>query len=1048
VKPLVLTLQAFGPYAKSATIDFRSLGNGGLFLIHGQTGAGKTSLLDGLSFALFGSASGSDRSPDGLRSDFAASDLPTEAVLEFSLGHEIYRATRQPNQTLKKKRGEGTTSSKSDGRLEKLNSITNQWDLVAAGAKKTDEAINSLLGMTEDQFRQVVVLPQGQFRKFLASGSDDREDLLERLFRTERYRHIGEQLEARAKKAAAEFAATRTERDALLSTLDVLDAEDLKEKISTLEAEIAAGSAGQADLERRHSLARAHFDQAREQVKLREDLVAVGGRRRALESRLPGQTDLVAKLEAHARLQPVLQADHRCSQIASDLKKLSDHRDTLHLSLPREEKTLADVQATLSALEARKPEIEAATIRRETLRHLYEQVVSLSKENQTLSNERGSLAVLETSLNGKQSALDGLKASRLSLENELKVLSAQASDEGRFTAEIELLKKRLGDADQSVRLAGNLRANLKSYAQEASALEALEKQFKQSNTALKKLKLDFHRSQASRLAAELAEGEACPVCGSLDHPKPAKKSATTVNVEQIDESEVALEALNQQRSKNESLLVRLQTEIQRTVETLKSNIPSVAENIGASQAATVAAELISKPQEAEALIMLPKAAFDQLTTDLKPLEMARATARQASQSALSTGKRLDDLSKQIRLSETDVKMTTDECVTKRALIVSTLKSVSNLEALIPIDSRDLAQVKDEGLQLKSKIELFATDLKQVGGSVDKANQVVTGLKSTIASLTQQSDSKTTDLTLAEKLRSDALKTSGFKSLDLALAAALPVDQVSILEKQRRDFDNEWAAVESRIGELEKQFSAATPITREELTKLELEFAVLDQERASLAGKGFSQKERLTSLNSAETKISVLLKRIDETEKQYAVVGRLADAAAGRAPNLSRVGFQRYVLGSRLDEVLEQASRRLFKMSRGQFSLRRANKADDKRKSAGLDLEVEDSLSGTTRPTASLSGGEGFLASLALALGLADVVQNHLGGIRLDAVFVDEGFGTLDPEALEQAMRTLTDLQAGGRIVGIISHVPELRDQISKRLLIKKSPDGSTIAWET
>jgi exonuclease SbcC len=267
-----------------------------------------------------------------------------------------------------------------------------------------------------------------------------------------------------------------------------------------------------------------------------------------------------------------------------------------------------------------------------------------------------------------------------------------------------------------------------------------------------------------------------------------------------------------------------------------------------------------------------------------------------------------------------------------------------------------------------------------------------------------------------------------------------------LEKRRRDFDTEWATIQSRLQEIEKQLSGA-PIDRTGLEKIESEFNELDQQRTSLVAKGLSQKERLASLKNSEAKIKDLQDRVTHLEKQYSVIGKLADAAAGRAPNLSRVGFQRYVLGSRLDEVLEQASRRLHTMSRGQFALRRATAVDDKRKNAGLDLVVEDSLSGTTRPTASLSGGEGFLASLALALGLADVVQNHLGGVRLDAVFVDEGFGTLDPEALEQAMRVLSDLQAGGRIVGIISHVPELRDQIATRLVIKKGLEGSTVQWE-
>ena len=188
--------------------------------------------------------------------------------------------------------------------------------------------------------------------------------------------------------------------------------------------------------------------------------------------------------------------------------------------------------------------------------------------------------------------------------------------------------------------------------------------------------------------------------------------------------------------------------------------------------------------------------------------------------------------------------------------------------------------------------------------------------------------------------------------------------------------------------------------------------------------------------------------MEKLESRHGVWGKLAAVANGHpSHNLSRVNFQRFVLATRLDEVLEQASHRLFLMSRGQFTLKRAQTLEDRRKNAGLDLEVEDSQSGSTRPTSSLSGGEGFLASLALALGLADVVQSRLGGMRLDAVFVDEGFGTLDSEALELAMKTLSELQAGGRMVGIISHVPELKDQIARRLIVRKTPIGSSVHWE-
>ena len=1034
MKPLRLQLQAFGPYAKQASIDFSELGAGGLFLIHGQTGAGKTSLLDGISFALFGTASGSDRSPDGLRSDFALSDLPTEAVLEFSLGSEVYRVTRQPNQTLKKKRGDGTTWSKSDGRLEKLNLASGLWDLIAAGDKKTDIAVISLLGMTEEQFRQVVVLPQGQFRKFLAAGSDERENLLERLFRTERYRHIGEQLELRAKKAAAEFASTRVERDALLSTLDVINADDLATKILGLDEEIAAGASGQAEFEVKHAELVRALDVARTQSKQRDELAAVASRLHALETRLPLQTALVERLEANQRSSAVLQIDARVTALEGDLHKLENDRSAAGVDLPSASNALKAALAEQAALDQLKPDIEATTLRHQGLRQIYEHVVSLKSENLQLADYHAKIGDLEKSLALKEALLSDLKKSRPLLETDVSRLTEQAAAEGTIAAQIELVKKRITDASQMVVQAENLRTNLEALARETQASADFTETLKLAATELKKAKLGFHLSQASRLAGELEDDQPCPVCGSLEHPKPAIAAKSAVSAEQVDALEVKLEAMTTQRSRLDASVVRLQTDISKTAETLSLAFPTLSPSF--TDGAT------------GEMLLVPKKTHDALLAEMKPLETLLTVARSASRDLVSARKKVELLSSHVEDAEAHLKTHVEKLAQTKSLRDSTVKVIIQLESLIPTDLRDLNRVKKEGIDLKSKIDAYSAQTKQAATVLDQSSQAVTRLTSSIATLAQQIESKTKDFKEADQDRSRGLATSGFADLNSVRQSAIPSDSLPALEKQRREFDNDWATVQSRVREIEKLLQEVPPLSQDALKILEDDFAALDLERTSRAAQGLSKKERLVSLKSAQEKINLLQTRVVELEKQHAIVGKLADAAAGRAPNLSRVGFQRYVLAARLDEVLEQASRRLFKMSRGQFALRRSKHVDDKRKNAGLDLEVEDSLSGTSRPTASLSGGEGFLASLALALGLADVVQNHLGGVRLDAVFVDEGFGTLDPEALEQAMRTLTDLQAGGRMVGIISHVPELRDQIAKRLVIKKGLDGSTVGWET
>ena len=1027
MKPLELRLQAFGPYAREVTIDFTEIANGGLFLIHGQTGAGKTSLLDGLTFALFGSASGGDRSPSDLRSDLAAGDLRTEATLTFSLGDSTYRSTRSPGQNLKKKRGEGTTFSKGDGRLEKLDPVTGAWELYAAGLEKTDQAVVSLLGMNEQQFRQVIVLPQGQFRKFLSSNSGEREQLLERLFKTERYRHIGEQLEIEAKKTQTLHAGVKNETNALLAALEVSDQVDLGSKISEIESELSSTKSGQADFESRYANLKLQVEAGRDQLKLRLELADFEKRSDALLLRKPAHDLVVEKLSAQLRAAPVVQIEQRHLSVATDLQKLTTERQRAEAELPKAEAEFVSASSEHARLMGQAARMDERQVRREQLKSIYRDVESLKKENEQLMLVSSSLQRTELALKNHETRASELKQQKPAIEKELSAVSTLASQIGQFDAQIALLKQRAQDADEGLRQTKFLVETDVSLQREAKALAEIDEKLAEANVELKTVKLGYHRSQASRLASELSEGEPCPVCGSLDHPKKAATSKSETTLEGVERQEAAFAHVSAQREEILTSLTRLETERKRAVDSLKRIWSDWAPASGLEFAETKR---------------------DEIRTEIKETETSKASALKAQTTLQSLNAQNAELAKKSDLLETEIRRARDEANEAKSLRDSTLKTIKGLEERIPSELRDLEAVRKEGVQLKENYERYTAEVSRATSRLSETQTAVTKLKASLDTLEPQIAAKQRDLTMVEAERTSALKTSGFASVALALTYALKADEVARLESERRLFENENASVQSRLVDLASQLSRLKPISPEDFTRIEADYQAADTERTSRAAQGFAKEERLRNLKTANIKIQALFLKLTELEKRYSVLGRLAETAGGRGSNLSRVAFQRYVLASRLDEVLDQASRRLHTMSRGQFTLKRARQVDDKRKAAGLDLEVEDSLSGTSRPTASLSGGEGFLASLALALGLADVVQSHLGGIRLDAVFVDEGFGTLDPEALEQAMRTLTDLQAGGRMVGIISHVPELRDQIARRLVIKKSVEGSTVAWES
>jgi exonuclease SbcC len=425
--------------------------------------------------------------------------------------------------------------------------------------------------------------------------------------------------------------------------------------------------------------------------------------------------------------------------------------------------------------------------------------------------------------------------------------------------------------------------------------------------------------------------------------------------------------------------------------------------------------------------------------DLQKCEAAAAQLQ-------STTVDLEKLNTQLQTLNSESKALHLQLLEKRSTVERSSTLVKELEAQVPEKSRNVEEILKRGSALSEEIDRFEKRKTEARFNLDQALQEASTSRATLASLeNQKSERENEAQALSERLQR-ALFESGFSNIESCRAAGLDIESTQALQERYLSFERDLSNVSLRLQELNHEIEQLPDWSFDlEARKAELEQLEIEKERLLI--ELTSVKNHFANLNQVREKLSIYDQRLVDFEERYRSIGKLSEVAAGRPPNNSKVNFQRFVLAQQLDEVLAHASRRLFEMSRGQFILKRALHADDKRKNAGLDLVVEDSHTGTSRPTASLSGGEGFLASLSLALGLSDVVQSHLGGVRLDAIFIDEGFGTLDSETLELAMKTLAELRVGGRIVGIISHVPELRDQIAHRLLITKSPEGSEISWE-
>ncbi len=872
MRPLAVTMQAFGPYAGLQELDFADLRGNGFFLITGPTGAGKTTVLDAMSFALYGETSGGPekegaRSGAAMRSDHADPDTLTRVRFDFSLGEELYRAERTPEQERPKVRGEGTTTHLQQATLWRLRRdaadapvpdgapLATGWSRVAAKAE-------DILGFRAEQFRQVVMLPQGRFQQFLEADSGQREQILRALFETGRYADIERALHEGALALKRRNDDLKLLRDELLRQAETDDAEALADRCARLSMD--------------HTEARQHAEQAARDDAAAQQALA-GGREaaRKLKERDDAATQVAALAARDAEIRArraELEAARRAAEVADVARQAVEAAEHLAAAGTASRDADAAVDAAQAALSAARRALDTETARTSERKHA------------------------EAEVNRLQGFLEGAEAlvgARLVCDRTAGALEACRQDAGRADAAWAAARER------------------------AAALEAA-----------------WGEAQAGILAGALAEGQPCPVCGSTEHPDPAELPGEAPTQDEVEAARAAATAALEQRD--------AAREAFGAAETAQAAAAARAEE----RAETIPQEL-ADPAKLPAALAAAKSHADELT--------------QAYEAAVNA---------------------THGC-----------------------------EVAASGKAAER--EAAAGVLRQAGERAAAA-----------------------DALLTERLESGGF--AGRDDLDEATRSPRAVEELATLVKAHDDATIK-AAERRRVAE-----QAAAGLEPPDL-------GLLEQAATEAAAAAGAAHESAATLKAHCAAAEKLLGRLSSLEQEatgvagrYESVGRLADVAGGR--NGRRISFQSYVLGAFLDDVLVAASGRLRLMSKNRYSLDRTEERSGRRQTAGLDLVVYDAWTGVARAVATLSGGEKFMAALSLALGLAEVVQAFAGGIRLETVFVDEGFGSLDDESLDLAISALEGLNAGGRLVGIISHVSELRERVYARLEVTADKDGSRAAF--
>lgn len=1033
MKPLYLKMQAFGPFAGTEEVPFTELGENPLFLINGPTGAGKTSLLDAMSYALYGETTG-DRSGEQMRCDHADSSTETLLCFIFRLADKVYCIERLPTQTLAKLRGEGVTQRNASGSIwlleEDAGLPPQEWSrklLVDKKVRELDEYVNQLIGLNAKQFRQVVVLPQGKFRELLTANSTQREEVFASLFQTQRYQLIEEGFRVKAKALQSQYSRVKDEIAGIYLeagiTADATDESgDFIAREQQLAALLAAAKAPREAAEVEHKRINQRYVEAARNVDRATELAKQFRRHEEL---LNEKETLDKQKQPMAELEKLLARGKQAAKIQPLWQRVADQRHALkRIKIAEGEAREAAAKAQTLNVQARKA-YEEAQQEAKRLPQLREQLVPLKqalldaqKLQQALSEKESLNAVMrreQEKAEASESKLANASNEYKAIEKAIDAQEALVAGQDNIAVILAQLEPKIAQRQElSQHQEHQIELNEKLSKTKAE-VDSAHVNLQEAERAEKQTVRGWHLSQAVLLSRDLADGEPCMVCGSLEHPALAHEQANSVQVveqEAVDAAQANTAKHRQALNDAEQRLLQVNTELNTEQKRIKALQVALGEAAG---------------QDISALQRERK----RLQQQAEENDQQKHNLQQQKQRFREIGSQLEGLREQQQMAQTALQSAVHAAEANAT-------RVQELERELPKDRRKSAQIEQKIEEIDELTKRIEGELERARRAQEQAGEAASSAEASLKHTQIQREELQANLAEADNAWNEALQASEFVDVEAFVQAQLS----SELEQQYIKQVQQWQ--QRTLGNtalLEEVAQAIKGKERPELESLNKQLKELEEEvNAAL--------QKMQQLNNEYQRLQHIAERLKAKEAssaalsaRYQVLGTLADAVAGN--NSQRLTLHRFVLSILLDDVLHEASVRLDKMSGGRYLLRRDLEVADKRSAAGLNLVVDDAYTGRTRPVNTLSGGESFMAALALALGLSDVVQSYAGGIRLETLFIDEGFGSLDEEALDAAIAVLAELRAHGRTIGIISHVRELKERLPDRIDVLRHQTGSS-----
>ncbi|SOB99944.1 exonuclease SbcC [Ureibacillus xyleni] len=1015
MKPIKLTMRAFGPYKNEEVIDFRELKDNRLFVISGSTGAGKTTIFDGICFALYGYGSGQDRKDTKmLRSDFADNNVHTAVELVFEIHNKTYRVLRQLSH-VKEGRKNAT------GEKYELFEIQNEQEVpVVERQRVTDinKKLEEIIGLSYDQFNQIVMLPQGEFRKLLTSQSDNKEEILRKIFKTNRYGEMAQKLEEKKKQAEQKLNESRALKNSIIAQISgalpkresllfsMLDQHsNIYQLRDGLDEEIKYYQEKMIEDQKLYEAALSKYNEKYELFianKAMNDRIDAYEKKRfklhEMEQQKPHFDQMKTDYEAAIRASKIEPLDKQCHEL-NDEKQLQQRR--LEQVTERLKQAQIDLFNAKEAYEqelAKQGERDVATqqvIELEKLLPLYEQIEKQTQIVQSITNEynlaKSNFQQAEKQLEEKRQQILLLNDQMEQLEGKVLNLN-ETLEQQRYLREVVQIYAK--------------------YNEHSSIQNRLTEQYKMISAEYENARQLYNEeetkwlsNQAAILAANLVPGSPCPVCGSTDHQ--------TVNREHISLiDEQALKNLKAQLTQIE----QKKYDAQVNVNASKMQIKQYEESLQNLRAP------IHEQEQFNQQFHEVNARVEQLQKDAETLLNYKKQLKQYQ----TSNEQLDENRKRL---EQSYQMINEQLVQQRTILEQQRLSIpGHLQQLSQLQQA-LKVAKEHRDALLQQWELVQKNLQAVEKSVVSNNEAYNQIKHQLEHLEEK-------LKIAKVQLLETINVNGFESYSQFKAAIRSEQEIQQLQERHLAFANELHSLTNQVQEERQQLKGIVKVdlslAQEQLTQLKGSY------ENALQTLNFTKDYERHAIDFSDRldRVAVEIHHLEEVSAQIIDLYNLL-----RGQNSKKISFERYVQMGYLEQITEAANIRLKNLSNGQYYLQCSDRQESHGRQSGLSLDVYDTYTGQSRDVKSLSGGEKFNASLCLALGMADVIQSFQGSVQIDTMFIDEGFGSLDEESLMKAIDTLIDLQKSGRMIGVISHVNELKAAMPAILQVEKLKEG-------